>query len=507
MITRSLEKEWDFKKNRGLKPSGVTPYSHKRVWWKCQKGHEWRATVDSRSLGNGCPYCSGYKASKDNNLTIRFPELVAEWDFERNGDLTPHNVLSGSRKRVWWVCKKGHKWGATINGRTNNNKTSGCPYCAGKKASQDNNLAVIFPDLVKEWDTKKNGILTPYNVTFGSKIKVWWKCERGHSWLASPCSRTGKGKTGCPLCGKQTSKVEFRLFCELSFVFPNAQWRKKIGNIECDVYLPNHNAAIEYDGVYWHRNKIDRDKRKEIRLKQQGIQLFRLREYGLTALSPLDIIMEKRTNLLDSTKNLLTVLSQHLSLAPNEELQYLTYLKSTDFVNEESYEKKAHTLSVPDFNSSVAAHPILSKEWDHYRNGSDKRPHLFTLGSNENIWWVCEKGHNWQSTIQSRSGRHAGCPECRLERYRNRKYGTKNNNLSLKFPDLALEWDFEKNIFLTPQDVIPGSHKKVWWLCSKEHSWQAVIKNRTLGRTGCPICYQEGRICQPKTDLENDLKP
>ena len=40
----------------------VTPNSHKKVWWKCSKGHEWQAVVASRNRGSGCPYCSGRKA-------------------------------------------------------------------------------------------------------------------------------------------------------------------------------------------------------------------------------------------------------------------------------------------------------------------------------------------------------------------------------------------------------------------------------------------------------------
>ncbi|MCD8196887.1 MAG: zinc-ribbon domain-containing protein, partial [Lachnospiraceae bacterium] len=32
---------------------------NKKVWWKCENGHEWRATIASRSNGCGCPVCLG----------------------------------------------------------------------------------------------------------------------------------------------------------------------------------------------------------------------------------------------------------------------------------------------------------------------------------------------------------------------------------------------------------------------------------------------------------------
>ena len=49
------------------------------------------------------------------------------------------------------------------------------------------------------------------------------------------------------------------------------------------------------------------------------------------------------------------------------------------------------------------------------------------------------------------------------------------------------EWDEEKNIPLTPDNVTHGSGRKVWWHCAKGHSWQAAICGRTMGRK-CPYC-------------------
>jgi hypothetical protein len=35
-------------------------------------------------------------------------------------------------------------------------------------------------------------------------------------------------------------------------------------------------------------------------------------------------------------------------------------------------------------------------------------------------------------------------------------------------PELAKQWHPDKNGDLTPDDVLPGSNKKVWWRCSVE---------------------------------------
>ena len=42
-------------------------------------------------------------------------------------------------------------------------------------------------------------------------------------------------------------------------------------------------------------------------------------------------------------------------------------------------------------------------------------------------------------------------------------------------PELAKEWDFEKNKpDLTPDKVTVGSNRSVWWRCDKGHSWEAL---------------------------------
>ena len=60
-----LAKEWHPTKNGDLTPKDVTSSSGKKVWWKCSKGHEWATTVNHRSNGRGCPYCSGRRRLKN----------------------------------------------------------------------------------------------------------------------------------------------------------------------------------------------------------------------------------------------------------------------------------------------------------------------------------------------------------------------------------------------------------------------------------------------------------
>ena len=52
-VNPSLAKEWNHKRNNGLTPADVLPNSDKKVWWICEKGHEWQTQVKVRTRGNG----------------------------------------------------------------------------------------------------------------------------------------------------------------------------------------------------------------------------------------------------------------------------------------------------------------------------------------------------------------------------------------------------------------------------------------------------------------------
>jgi len=127
-----LAAQWHPTKNPQTSPDRVTPYSNRRVWWQCELGHEWQATVAHRTASNsGCPVCAGRQVQVGfNDLATVEPKLAAQWHPELNGPLTPEMVTAGSHKRVWWQCQDGHSWRAVVYSRATGRK-SGCPICAG----------------------------------------------------------------------------------------------------------------------------------------------------------------------------------------------------------------------------------------------------------------------------------------------------------------------------------------------------------------------------------------
>ena len=334
--------EWDYERNSNLKPEFFVQSSHKKVWWKCNDGHVWQSTIDNRTKGYGCPYCSGRSAIIGvNDIATINPKLAEEWNFEKNFELTPNLFKSNSAKKVWWKCSQGHEWQASIASRTQRN---GCPYCSGKKVLKGyNDLKTLNPALAEEWNFQKNGNLTPDDVTIHSAKNVWWICDNGHEWQAIIENRT-KGN-GCPYCSGR--KV------------------------------------------------------------QKG------------------------------------------------------------------------------YNDLLTVNPELAKEWNFEKNG-DLTPQDVTAHSNRKVWWKCADGHEWQTKINHRSN-GSGCPYCAGQ-----KVLPGVNDLQTVNPSLAKEWNYEKNDGLTPADVMPSSHKTVYWKCGRGHEYQMTVNDRNRGRM-CPECAKSKR--------------
>lgn len=218
---QALLEEWDVEGNGALTPLALSHGSRQKVWWRCGAGHRWQAAVYTRTgAESGCPYCAGKRPWPGfNDLASQEPALAAQWHPERNGPLTPDQVVCGSTRRVWWQCGSGHVWAASVKSRA---AGAGCPYCTGRRISPgENDLATLYPALARQWHPTKNGGLTPAAVAPGSRRRVWWQCPQGHTWQAAVFSRSQGAD--CPVC---TGRTVLPGENDLATVFPQLarQW-------------------------------------------------------------------------------------------------------------------------------------------------------------------------------------------------------------------------------------------------------------------------------------------
>ena len=211
-IAPDVAKSWHPTLNGELTPELVTAGTPKRVWWQCEKGHEWESMIANRVRGRGCPICSGKLVAEGiNDLGTTHPDLAEEWHPDKNGSVLPQAVTAGCNKKAWWRCKLGHEWEAPIYSRVDGR---GCPYCAGKRVLKGfNDLQTRVPEIAMEWHPTLNGDLTPEQVTDGSAKYAWWLCAYGHVWKTRVSFRTGRPKqTGCPVCAGKVKQAKQRYY-------------------------------------------------------------------------------------------------------------------------------------------------------------------------------------------------------------------------------------------------------------------------------------------------------
>ena len=159
-----LCKEWDYERNEGLIPEMFTPGSGEKVFWKCDFGHYWSAEIKSRARdGRGCPYCSNQKAWPGfNDLACLRPDLLKEWNYEKNEGFGPTEVTVGSKKKVWWICPKGHE--SYLMSIVNKVHGEGCSKCKNEKTGRQ------FSKPVSQYSLDGKLINTFSSATEASKI-------------------------------------------------------------------------------------------------------------------------------------------------------------------------------------------------------------------------------------------------------------------------------------------------------------------------------------------------
>ena len=144
-----------------------------------------------------------------------FPLILKEWDFDKNIGFDPSSLSSNTHDKMWWKCKKGHSWTASVSNRTRLNR--GCPYCSNNKLLIGfNDLKTKNPELVKEWHPTKNRDLKPENFFPNSHKKVWWICDKGHEYESYIIDRNNGN--GCPICA---SKLIIKGINDLETLNPN----------------------------------------------------------------------------------------------------------------------------------------------------------------------------------------------------------------------------------------------------------------------------------------------
>lgn len=265
-----VDELWVYDKNIGVDPRTIGPQSVKKVWWTCPQGHQWESSIAPVVNGRRCPYCQGRKVLQGfNDLATTHPEVVASL-WSPNNTVSPREITRGSKKKVLWCCEEGHEWLSPVKSVAT--LGYGCSVCAGRTVIPGvNDLKSSYPEIVEKfWDYSSNTI-DPSTVSSGAKYVANWSCGV-HSWTAWIYDVT-RG-TRCPYCAKASSNGEQEVFQYLKDTLPEGtevlqHYRGLLGRREIDIYLPEYQLAIEYNGAFYHSTYsrppgADRKKRDDL---------------------------------------------------------------------------------------------------------------------------------------------------------------------------------------------------------------------------------------------------
>ncbi len=448
--------QWNPTKNGDLTPDKVLAGSHTRVWWLLPYDDsdtgkhfdfEWEATVRDRTAKKaGCPFLTGKALWQGfNDLQTKYPEIAAQWHPTKNGDLTPDKVIAESHKKAWWLLPyddpdtKEHfdfEWEAYISSRTSNNL--GCPYLANKALWPGfNDLQTKYPEIAAQWHPTKNGDLTPDMVIAGSGKRAWWLLpyddpDTGKhfdfEWETAIFSRTSL-HSGCPFL---TGNALWPGFNDLQTKYPEiaAQWHPtKNGDL-----TPDRVIAESHKKAWWLLPYDDPDTKEHFDFEWEAS-------------------IGSRTG-------------------DNCGCPYL-----------------ANKALWPGFNDLQTKYPEIAAQWHPTKNG-DLTPDRVIAESQKRAWWLLpyddpETGRHFEFEWDSRIMDRIKSPACPY--LLNIRVWPGYNDLESCYPEIAKEWNVERNR-TSPDKVLKTSTHKAWWICPCGHEWRASVASRTCRGSGCPKC-------------------
>ncbi len=199
-VRPDIAARWDQERNEPVRPRDVLPGSRRHMWWKCERGHRWSATVDSLSnKGSGCPYCAGFSIERGvADFATTHPNLVHFWDGTID-QVQPHEI-SARHTGVTIIlrCPSGHTF---IRTPARLAATPTCPFCEGRALLPGvNDLATTNPEVASWWDYEANGPLLPGDLRAGSNVRAHWRCPRGHRFVQQVGYLCRRMHPSCPVC-------------------------------------------------------------------------------------------------------------------------------------------------------------------------------------------------------------------------------------------------------------------------------------------------------------------
>jgi len=452
--------------------------------WRCEKGHGWYAVVYSRKK-NGCPVCANRLIIPGINDLKTVDPLLSQ-QYSSDNPIPVDRISPFSHKHVIWNYPCGHTYSAEVKSRHMGN---GCKYCDGGTVFPGiNDLQTKYPKIAEDWDYGKN-IIGPNQVRPSSNINRHWKCQYcGQGYVMPPYTRL---KSGCPHCGKEfkTSFPEkaiahylIKAGYEVNESYKDAA---RLGKMELDIFVPELNLGIEYDGREYHKS-VKRDYDKNRRCAHAGIRLIRFREKGcpqILGIETIDVDPEHQIDSLSAgISQLISVISKDWGL---KKLIEINLKDDYQTILEKQYISRKNT-SLADVCPGVALllHP-----------DNKIKPTAIPYQSNRSLKWKCpDCKYEWSATVTSVVNSYVnfnrtGCPKCA-----GKVLVVGENDAATIDPIAAQCWDSERN----PDELSDHRLGDTDYRC-----WKCPKCNTSFKREIYVMCRKgSSHLCEPCSKKE-----
>lgn len=240
-----------------------------------QHGSFWITPASHSSTGRGCSKCKGGIQRTQEEFLKLAKQKFPEFDYSRVSYIN-------SFKKVEIICSQHGSFFITPV-RFLHDTPHACQKCAKQKnhdiLSERGSIEIFIQNALKVHGNKYDYSKSTY---VGSCKKISIICPTHGEFYMVANNHTSKGYD-CPRCSNNgVSKKEKEIVDWIRTIYSGKiieNTREIISPKELDIYLPEKNFAIEYNGLYWHSgDRVDKKAHlnKTLECKQKGIKLFHI---------------------------------------------------------------------------------------------------------------------------------------------------------------------------------------------------------------------------------------
>lgn len=309
------------------------------------------------------------------------------------------------------------------------------------------------------------------------KSKIWWQCEKNHSWVTSINNQNRR--KSCPIC---SNKLILQGYNDLATTSPQmaAQWHPTKNTLK-----PTEITDSSGKKIWWQCSKKHEWLSAPNSRNQKAACPVCSGRHLQAGVNDLATFQPNLATLWHKTRNGDLKPSSYRAGSSNvvwwqgecgHEWKRAIQNMVTNPTCPQCYGNKVN----PGKSDLATTNPELAAEWHPTKNG-EQTPADYQAGNGYKAWWQCAEKHEWQASIYSRKTRN--CPVCAGQ-----KIVAGFNDLATTHPKIASEWHPTKNGDLTPKDISKGGTTVIWWKCEKEHEWKIKAFPRTKRGNGCGKC-------------------